>query len=258
VPRLERLRFAVSFLRGIPLATERRALLARVRAEARPGYRDPARVRRYARRSRRRARREAELLAGVLATLGLSGVALDVPTGSGRMAPLLARAGAARVLLADSSPEMLAAAPAGAARDRIAARAERLPLGDSSVELTLCMRFLHHLEPAAAAPVLAELARVSGRWIVVSFFHPLSAHGLSRGLRSLATGRRRGRWSVTTRALARTLRPHGFVLRRAVPEAPFFHELWVAVFERERAPGAAGVPGRGGAADLSPAAAPPP
>jgi hypothetical protein len=96
------------------------------------------------------------------------------------------------------------------------------------------MRFLHHLDPRSADAVLAELARVSRRFIVVSFFHPLSLHGLNRRLRSLASGRPRGRWSATPRVLAGSLRPHGFRLLRAVAETPLFRELWIAVFERKQ------------------------
>lgn len=86
-----------------------------------------------------------------------TGVALDVPVGTGRMIPLLRRH-ASRVIASDLSAVMLQEARRHAADEYLLADAASLPLAPGSVDLVLSNRFLFHL------PVLdkyfQEVARV--------------------------------------------------------------------------------------------------
>ncbi len=80
---------------------------------------------------------------------------------------------------------MLAAARAAAPRARFAlADLARLPLPDRAAACTICFRFLHHLPPPAQERAVSELARVTETALILSAFHPISAH---HALRRVAT-----------------------------------------------------------------------
>ncbi|MCC2669555.1 MAG: Methyltransferase type 11 [Armatimonadetes bacterium] len=72
----------------------------------------------------------------------------------------------------DFHPQIQAVARASAAAYPelrfIRGDARRLPLRDGSVDLVLCTLALHHFQDHEARLVLAEMARVAGRWAVVS------------------------------------------------------------------------------------------
>lgn len=97
----------------------------------------------------------AELAAG--AGLPAGAVALDLPTGTGRMIPVL-RPIVSRIIAADASESMLALARAHAADDYLLADAGALPLPAASADLVVCSRFFFHV--ADPGRYLAEAARV--------------------------------------------------------------------------------------------------
>jgi SAM-dependent methyltransferase len=117
---------------------------------------------------------------------GAPALVLDVPCGTGRLRATLE--GFGRYVGADVSPEMLARARElgpGCLR----AEAERLPFADGAFEIVLCCRLLHHLrDERRFERVVAELARVSSRWIVASFFDAAALPALRRRL-SASPGR---------------------------------------------------------------------
>jgi len=112
-----------------------------------------------------------ELLGGI----GRVAVAMDLPSGTGRLSPVLAET-ADRVILADSSPAMLDVAredhrdlPA----DYLQTDAQNVKLSDRSVDLVFCHRFLHHIDSASLrASILGELARVTRRYVLLSYYPP--------------------------------------------------------------------------------------
>ena len=116
--------------------------------------------------------------AGVYALAGLVPrelTVLDLGTGTGGLLPLLARH-VDRVVAVDLSRGMLARArertPAGGpgSVDFLRADAERLPLGDGSVDGVVANMILHHL--ARPEVVLHDVARVlveGGRGVIVDF-----------------------------------------------------------------------------------------
>ncbi len=59
-----------------------------------------------------------------------------------------------------------------------------LPFIDSSLEVVLCLRFFHHLHLAKErVAVLTEIARVTRRWAIVSFYRKQALHEFQRKLR---------------------------------------------------------------------------
>ncbi len=98
--------------------------------------------------------------------------ALDLPCGTGRLAPLLlerriAAAGA------DVAIEMLRVArrKLGRTFPVFQCSADAIPLADRSLDGVFAIRFLFHLDEEGRRRVLAEMARVSRRWVVVDIRH---------------------------------------------------------------------------------------
>ncbi len=136
-------------------------------------------------RSARRARREVERLLGRPLRRGEQ--VLDAGCGTGWLAAGLRRAAPhVHVLGVDLSEGMLGRARAAGAWPLLQADAQRLPLGDASVDLIVSRGVLHHLPDVPAA--LAEWHRVlrpAGAVVVTSEPTPtVDRHGgtLVRGL----------------------------------------------------------------------------
>jgi SAM-dependent methyltransferase len=96
---------------------------------------------------------------------------LDVGTGTGRAALLMARGGA-RVTAVDPSEEMLAIARRRAAEESLSIRfavgdAHRLEFADRSFDIVISLRVLMHA--ADWARCLAELCRVSARSVIIDY-----------------------------------------------------------------------------------------
>ncbi len=114
---------------------------------------------------------------------GRPGGVLDVPSGTGRLRSLLSGLGLPYVAV-DAALAMLA-------QDRpsrvLQASVHELPFRDDSFELVVCCRLLHHLrEEATVAAAVRELVRVSGAWVIASFWDAASLHAWRRrrGLRA--------------------------------------------------------------------------
>jgi len=240
--------------RGGPLATYqpepfpgpmRRLAAALVAREIRKNRRPPSDLDRFAQRydntreaanyrdlrfgrsghGRKVAAAERLLVDDLLGRLGVRGLVLDVPCGTGRFVPVFA-ARACDVLAGDVSTEMLAlarraAAEAGARCRCLALDARRLPIADAAVDLAFAMRLLHRVrEPAERVAVLRELARVSRRWVLFSFYNRWSARGLRDWLR--------GRYPGETRsAIRRDATEAGLRVARFLPIGPLARQTLV-------------------------------
>jgi len=141
--------------------------------------------------ARRTDRRERSLLRAFLRRIGGCTRILDVPCGAGRMARLLAESGGfgCQVIGIDIAAPMLSAARSRHPLSEsgpwlLQASAANLPMLSESVDLVLCFRLLHHFPlPAERREVLAECARVSRRWVIVSYFDSASLQAWRNRLR---------------------------------------------------------------------------
>jgi ubiquinone/menaquinone biosynthesis C-methylase UbiE len=102
---------------------------------------------------------------------------VDLGTGGGETAVAFARAGRRgtsrwRVIAVDNHPDVLAVARRRVARhaeiEPLLADARELPLADGSVDVAHASLLLHHLDPQDAVAVLAEMARVARRGVVIN------------------------------------------------------------------------------------------
>ncbi len=97
---------------------------------------------------------------------------LDVPCGTGRITELLLGAGL-KVTGGDISREMMdvAARKCQSFGDHVEFRRldlDGMDVPDGSFDLVTCVRLFHHLDTAARAKVLVELARVSRRFVIAN------------------------------------------------------------------------------------------
>lgn len=126
-------------------------------------------------RGRRRNKRDLAAIGRALDEAARRGdpirTALDIPCGTGRLAPLLRerRIGAVG---ADISLEMMRVARRKpGAPPLYQCNAEAIPHRDASLDGVFGIRFLFHLDAAARGRVLAEMRRVSRRWVVLDVRH---------------------------------------------------------------------------------------
>jgi SAM-dependent methyltransferase len=176
----------------------------------------------YAVRSPARARAEAALIAAVLRAVGPLGPTLDVPCGSGRLRELVAAHGGTWTG-ADLSAAMLARA---GARPLVRAALPRLPFADRAFDTVLCCRFLHHVAPGEQRRVVTELARVCRAHLILTAFHPWSAHRFTRLLRGGS------RHATAPRHLDAWLRALGFLPVTRRRQGPL-RDLWVGGWQRD-------------------------
>lgn len=157
---------------------------------------------------------------------------LDVPSGTGRLAPV-ARRYSTHYVAVDVSPAMLGegvrqeapvkataregsrlgadtAAPLAEAERKstaswIAADGARLPFATDSFDLVVCCRLLHHLDQPRVLAVTRELARVGSDLVLASFWDAGSYQGWRRraGLRRDPEGRRPASRAVIAGAFER-------------------------------------------------------
>ena len=207
----------------------------------RKGYLTSEKVEAYSRRSRNRNQAEARLLSGLLEGVGLTGpaapgLALDIPSGEGRMARRLDARGYETVE-SDLSFEMLRLGMLRGEKPGSAVVGDvegLLPFRDASFDLVLCWRFFHHLpSKSQRIVVLKELARVSRMWIIVSFFHVVSAHNLKRSLSAALSGRKGCRFATRMRDMEIAGKEAGLRVKLKAAQAPFLKDLWAVVFMKE-------------------------
>ena len=126
---------------------------------------------------------------------------LDVPSGTGRLRSALA--GCPLFVQADISMSMLAQAAladpdredAELAIHRIQASIHELPFNEGSFDLVVCCRLLHHLHSSEdRVAVLQELGRVSGQYVIASYWDTASYQAWRK--RTNGPLRRRGRQDV--------------------------------------------------------------
>ncbi len=164
-------------------------------------------------------------------------LALDAPCGYGRFTGLLADAGFLPVS-SDLSPAMVRRArskdvnsinPIGIVSNLTAG----LPFRSGVFRLVFSLRFFHHLHRTEdRRRALGEFARVSGGWILLSFYQANVLHLFQRRLRRLVK-RSRTRIKMIGRAeFESDLRAAGLEIVRIVPLFRGLHAQHIALLKR--------------------------
>src|SRR5262245_65502985 len=129
--------------------------------------------------------REQRILAQLLRQCQLTNsTVLDVPCGYSRFASLYTRLGITAIG-ADVSYDMAHLAAASHARHGrecwLCADVLALPFTDSVFDSVLCIRLLHHrYSDTERQRILCELARVSRRFVIISFYRSTLLHTMAR------------------------------------------------------------------------------
>ena len=138
---------------------------------------------------RRINEREQRAVAKIFENLNECRSVIDVPSGAGRFATVLAQG---KVLIeADVAFEILEHAHERAEAAKLSIHflqsdAGKLPLADSSVDCVFCNRLLHHIHsPAERAVFLREFHRITKHYLVISFFDYHAFGGVRRVLKAL-------------------------------------------------------------------------
>lgn len=234
VARSAAMRFAIRLLRAAstPRRLRRSLLTAAQPFGTAARYEQGDRSKHYAERNPRRAEQERRLLERVWP--GRPGErVLDLPCGAGRLLPFLRERGH-QVAQGDGALAMLQQADQRAMRGELLVQADALqmPFGDDTVDGVVMFRFLHHLPPEAARAAIAEACRVARRFVVVSFFHPVSMHHLQRRARQWL-GTPATRFAMPLSSVRRVAGKQGFELHASTAQMRFARDLWLAAFVRE-------------------------
>ena len=163
------------------------------------------------------ARTQARVLANMVGRIQEREI-LDVGTGTGRVALLLAH-GAARVTAIDASEEMLAIARRRAEAEYVKVRFERgdahaLDFPDRGFDVVVSFRLLMHAPDWRRC--LAEMCRVSDRLVIIDYPSSTSAAAIESGLRRVAgsLGMRTESYRVFSRAtIAAAFDENGYRIR---------------------------------------------
>lgn len=178
-------------------------------------------------------RRERALVTALMRELGLTRARLlDAPCGYGRFSTVLAELGAA-VVCADVSAAMV-----GRTREQVRGAAgtgfvvmdiRALPFRDNTFDATFTMRLFHHgFARAQMAAILRELARVSRRYVILSYYRHNAFHAAARWLKGFSSKIR----MMTDAEMAAEVAGAPLVLRRTERVLPLVHAQTLAVLER--------------------------
>ena len=162
---------------------------------------------------------------------------LDAPSRSGRLSILLSKAGLS-VTGVDKDERAVATAReyASAATTFPAfqlGNIENMSFADRHFDATVCVQFYPSLaDDLLRERVIAELCRVSNRYVLLSFLSPFSCAAMWRAAKWLA-GRHNGlQHSNSLRSLRTKLDQRGFRLIAAIPSSRFIDGFCLGIFQR--------------------------
>jgi SAM-dependent methyltransferase len=156
---------------------------------------------------------------------------LDVPCGPGRFYEVFS--GAAEVTMVDYDPEALKVVQAAHGQDRrlriLQGDIACLPFSDGSFDLVFSMRLLHHIgDEALRRQVVAELARVSRRYVALSLYSKHTFRYMKRrlfGMRPSGNSVALGRFIAEARRM-------GLRLLRKYPAVSLIEQQRMLLFEK--------------------------
>lgn len=155
-------------------------------------------------------RAEFRTLSRALRTIGSGGSLLDAPCGTGRISRALLSWGY-DVTCADISHEMINVAKSrlqhvGRHLQFSRGSADALPFCDEAFDAVLSMRFMPHIATQQRRIMLAEMARVSRRWVLFSNSYSNCWYGYRRRLKRQLGHQAPTRYPVTEKELQEEIR----------------------------------------------------
>lgn len=174
--------------------------------------------------------REQRIVRTMLQRIDPPARVLDVPAGYGRFVPLLDGAAVRPLVCADVDwPRVRTLVrDAGAARAVAVVQADlqgALPFATGAFDLVCHLRYLHHAHTAdEQRGALREIARVSRRWVLLSYYRRSNLHAVQRTVQSATRrNRRRGPAMLDGATFARLVAAEGGRIAADRALLPWFH-----------------------------------
>ena len=109
-----------------------------------------------------------------------------------------------------------------------------MSFSDKEFDAVICFRLFHHLPTTEIrAGIVAELCRVSKKYVLISYFSPFSLTSIKRDLRKKMGGRPSPQHATPLCEVRDYFSRNGFHLVRDYPQRLFLNTLHLAVFERD-------------------------
>ena len=111
-----------------------------------------------------------------------------------------------------------------------------MQFADGEFDASVCFRLLHHFkEVGDQQKLIAELCRVSSKYVVISSCSTYSVTSLRRRLRQVLTGKPVKQNPMSLSHLKGLFQPQHYELLGTVKRSGFLHSLQVAVFKKSSA-----------------------
>ena len=185
--------------------------------------------------------REQNLVRTLLAGIpreDIRGLSLDLPSGYGRLNPLLSKV-SPRVVEGDWSFYLLQEARSYLADLRgrqpigfVRGTALTLPFRDRAFDLVMSVRLCHHIsEHAERMQYVREILRISGKWVVITYFDTASIKNRINAFKVGFTGKR-GKWTLSRADVAGVATESGYDIVRTEALSRLFSGHNYAVLRR--------------------------
>jgi 2-polyprenyl-3-methyl-5-hydroxy-6-metoxy-1,4-benzoquinol methylase len=200
---------------------------------------DPVSAQLYTNRKPRKHQFEMEMVSEAFQMLPAAEVktVLDAPCGVGRLSLWLAQKGfeVSAVDLGESAVQLTNELLRDQNFKETAESQDvfNMRFEDGALDVSVCFRLLHHFKDVSdQQKLVAELCRVSSKYVVISYFSTYSVTSLRRRLRRTMTGEPIKQNPMSLAQLEGLFEPQQFELLGTVKRSGFLHSLQVAVFTK--------------------------
>ncbi|MDH3242631.1 MAG: class I SAM-dependent methyltransferase [Alphaproteobacteria bacterium] len=192
----------------------------------------------YTRRKQSKHDAEMSLIRSALDHLDGVETFLDAPCGTGRATIMLTRLGY-RTTGVDLGDAAVAVAKqkvkeAGVVADIEKADLEHLPYDEDSFDATLCFRLYHHFpNDQIRRRAISALCRVSKKYVLISYFSPLSPTSVRRRLRASLFNKNSRQVATSLSSIKDLFHEQDYHLVKNIPQRRFLNTLHLAVFKAD-------------------------
>jgi SAM-dependent methyltransferase len=163
---------------------------------------------------------------------------LDAPCGTGRATIMLTRLGFTTTGVDLGTAAVTVArrkvAEAGVRATIENADLERLPFAENSFDAALCFRLYHHFpNDQIRRRVISALCRVSKKYVLISYFSPLSPTSMRRTLKAKLLNKPSRQVATSLSSIKALFQEQDFHLVTDIPQRRFLNTLHLAVFKAD-------------------------
>ena len=163
---------------------------------------------------------------------------LDIPCGCGRISIHLAKKGF-QCTGSEISDAMISIAKKEIAKENLFCDVDKIDIekmeyDNESFDAIICFRLFHHFPTSEIRKrVIDELCRVAKKYVLISYFSPLSFTSIKRHVRTRIGGKRSKQYDIRLSNLRQYFSNNQFVFVKDYAVLRFIHTLHLAVFKRD-------------------------